>query len=82
VGFINPVSAPFCAECDRLRLASDGILYGCLFSNQGINMFELLSTDAESAVSSIKKLVDNKEYLGCSGVMKDGYLPAFSNMGG
>lgn len=30
VGFINPVSTPFCDRCDRLRLDSRGTLWGCL----------------------------------------------------
>jgi cyclic pyranopterin phosphate synthase len=32
IGFINPVSEPFCADCDRLRLTADGKLRTCLFS--------------------------------------------------
>jgi cyclic pyranopterin phosphate synthase len=32
VGFINPVSEPFCADCNRLRLTADGKLRTCLFS--------------------------------------------------
>jgi GTP 3',8-cyclase len=32
VGFVNPVSEPFCADCDRIRLTSDGKLRTCLFS--------------------------------------------------
>ncbi len=32
IGFINPVSDPFCADCDRLRLTADGKLRTCLFS--------------------------------------------------
>jgi cyclic pyranopterin phosphate synthase len=32
VGFINPVSEPFCADCDRIRLTADGKLRTCLFS--------------------------------------------------
>jgi cyclic pyranopterin phosphate synthase len=32
VGFINPVSEPFCADCNRLRLTADGGLRTCLFS--------------------------------------------------
>jgi cyclic pyranopterin phosphate synthase len=32
VGFINPVSEPFCATCDRLRLTADGQVRTCLFS--------------------------------------------------
>jgi cyclic pyranopterin phosphate synthase len=32
MGFINPVSQPFCATCDRIRLTADGHLRTCLFS--------------------------------------------------
>jgi cyclic pyranopterin phosphate synthase len=32
IGFINPVSEPFCADCDRIRITSDGRLRTCLFS--------------------------------------------------
>ncbi|MGI8507258.1 MAG: GTP 3',8-cyclase MoaA [Solirubrobacteraceae bacterium] len=32
VGFINPVSEPFCADCNRIRLTADGRLRTCLFS--------------------------------------------------
>lgn len=33
VGFIDPVSAPFCERCDRLRLTADGQFRNCLFSH-------------------------------------------------
>ena len=32
VGFVNPVTEPFCADCDRIRLTADGKLRTCLFS--------------------------------------------------
>ena len=32
IGFINPVSEPFCGDCDRIRLTADGRLRTCLFS--------------------------------------------------
>jgi len=32
LGFINPISEPFCADCDRIRLTADGKLRTCLFS--------------------------------------------------
>ena len=34
IGFINPVSEPFCADCNRIRLTSDGKLRTCLFSDR------------------------------------------------
>lgn len=32
VGFINPLTKPFCESCDRLRLTAEGQLRNCLFS--------------------------------------------------
>jgi GTP 3',8-cyclase len=32
IGFVNPVSEPFCAECNRVRLTAEGKLRTCLFS--------------------------------------------------
>ena len=32
VGVIASVTAPFCGDCDRLRLTADGQLRNCLFS--------------------------------------------------
>src|SRR3954451_9476902 len=34
IGFINPVSEPFCSSCDRIRLTADGQLRTCLFSRK------------------------------------------------
>jgi cyclic pyranopterin phosphate synthase len=32
IGFIDPVSDPFCGDCNRIRLTADGKLRTCLFS--------------------------------------------------
>jgi GTP 3',8-cyclase len=34
LGFVNPVSEPFCSTCDRIRLTADGQLRTCLFSRR------------------------------------------------
>ena len=34
IGFVNPVSEPFCTTCDRIRLTADGQLRTCLFSRR------------------------------------------------
>ena len=33
IGFINPVSEPFCNHCNRLRLTAEGKIHNCLFSS-------------------------------------------------
>ncbi len=32
IGFVDPVSQPFCADCNRIRLTAEGKLRTCLFS--------------------------------------------------
>jgi len=32
IGFINPVSQPFCSDCNRLRITAEGQVRNCLFS--------------------------------------------------
>ncbi len=32
IGFINPVTQPFCSDCNRLRLTAEGKVRNCLFS--------------------------------------------------
>jgi molybdenum cofactor biosynthesis enzyme MoaA len=42
VGFIDPVSNPFCGQCDRLRLTADGQFRNCLFSTTEWDVREVL----------------------------------------
>jgi len=42
VGFISPISYPFCKDCNRLRLTADGKLYPCLLSNSFENVKKVL----------------------------------------
>ena len=37
-GFISSVTQPFCGDCSRARLSSDGVLYTCLFAQQGTDL--------------------------------------------
>lgn len=32
IGFINPITQPFCGDCNRLRLTAEGQVRNCLFS--------------------------------------------------
>jgi cyclic pyranopterin phosphate synthase len=49
IGFINPVSEPFCGDCDRIRLTADGKLRTCLFSLGETDLREPLRTGATDA---------------------------------
>ncbi|MCH8007429.1 MAG: GTP 3',8-cyclase MoaA [Chloroflexi bacterium] len=49
VGFINPVSEPFCETCDRIRLTADGQFRTCLFSTWETDLREPLRSGASDA---------------------------------
>ncbi len=49
IGFINPVSEPFCADCNRIRLTADGKLRTCLFSLHETDLREPLRNGASDA---------------------------------
>ncbi|MCV7193475.1 GTP 3',8-cyclase MoaA [Mycolicibacterium brumae] len=42
VGVIASVTAPFCGDCDRLRLTADGQLRNCLFATGEFNLLPVL----------------------------------------
>jgi GTP 3',8-cyclase len=42
VGFISSVSQPFCGNCSRARLSSDGMFYTCLFATHGTSVRDAL----------------------------------------
>ncbi len=47
VGFINPVTEPFCGACNRLRITAEGQVRNCLFST--------VEWDARAAVAQRRK---------------------------
>src|SRR5579863_10508316 len=38
IGFISSVTQPFCGDCSRARLSSDGKFYTCLFASEGTDL--------------------------------------------
>lgn len=49
IGFISSVSQPFCRDCSRARLSSDGLLYTCLFATHGTDLRGPLRAGASDA---------------------------------
>ncbi|MBV9620229.1 MAG: GTP 3',8-cyclase MoaA [Gammaproteobacteria bacterium] len=58
VGFISSVSQPFCGDCSRARLSSDGVFYSCLFAAHGTSLRDALRGGAsdESLLALIRKV--------------------------
>lgn len=49
IGFINPVSEPFCSDCNRIRLTAEGKLRTCLFSLHETDLRSPLRAGASDA---------------------------------
>src|SRR5436309_4938821 len=49
LGFVNPVSEPFCSSCDRIRVTADGQLRTCLFSRREWDLKTPLRNGASDA---------------------------------
>jgi cyclic pyranopterin phosphate synthase len=46
IGLISSVTAPFCGECSRARLSSEGVFYTCLFAEHGTDLRSPLRSGA------------------------------------
>ncbi len=69
VGFINPVSEPFCSTCDRIRVTADGQLRTCLFASEETDLRAVLRSQAddEEVAQTFRQAIKNKElkhYIG------------------
>jgi len=69
VGFINPVSEPFCSTCDRIRLTADGQLRTCLFATEETDLRSVIRSGAadEEIAQVLRQAVWHKElkhYIG------------------
>ncbi len=63
VGFINPVSEPFCRWCDRIRLTAEGEMRTCLFAHTETDLRAVVrsSDDDEALAHAIRRAVWHKE---------------------
>ena len=71
VGFINPVTQPFCGDCNRLRLTAEGQLRNCLFSTVEWDARAVLRSGELSpaeAESRLRELI-----VACVGAKKYGH---------
>ena len=67
IGFINPVTEPFCGDCDRIRLTADGKIRNCLFARDETDVAALLRggrPDDEIALT-LREAVAAKGAGGC-----------------
>lgn len=64
LGFISPVSNPYCGDCNRMRVTSDGRIRLCLLSDQEINFRDTLRGGGthQDLVALFQKAVTHKPW--------------------
>ena len=80
IGFVNPVSEPFCSSCDRIRMTADGQLRTCLFSRREWDLKTPLrsgATDAELE-HELRWAIAHKELK--HRINEPGFVPASRSM--
>lgn len=62
IGFISSVTQPFCGDCTRARISSEGKLFTCLFAGEGHDLKELLRTGADDDMleATIREVWQNR----------------------
>ncbi|MDG6898614.1 MAG: radical SAM protein, partial [Nitrososphaerota archaeon] len=76
LGLITPMSEPFCDDCDRLRLTSDGKILSCLFDTEYYDLKPLLrgkGTEAELAQFMTEVVKKKPEGVGHMPWIKEGW---------
>ena len=63
-GIIANESAPFCHDCNRLRLDSEGKIFGCLSSNDGIDIKNLSEVEVVDALKVALKQKQALKFVG------------------
>lgn len=78
IGFIDPVSNPFCSQCNRLRLTADGKFRNCLFGQEEWDVKCVMeNAEDDDREESIYQLVRNCviEKHHSHGISKTGFQP-------
>jgi GTP 3',8-cyclase len=61
IGIITPISGHFCDSCNRIRVTAAGLVRGCLFAEQGVDLKPLLaSADPGLLRETVRRIVTEK----------------------
>ncbi len=75
VGIIRSVTAPFCGQCNRLRVTADGSVRNCLFAKSETPLRELIRGGAsdDELIAQIQECVAGKS--AAHGIDQEGFEP-------
>jgi GTP 3',8-cyclase len=85
LSFISAVSRSFCAQCNRLRVTSDGEIFGCLFQDQKADLKEYLrcNLDISEIAEHIAKIINRPGFRREPGEISiTDYKPSMQAVGG
>ncbi len=79
LGFISPISNPYCGDCNRMRVTADGRIRLCLLKDDEINFRNTLRGGGTHAdlVALFEKAVRNKPW---GNDLEDGIFPQIRTM--
>src|ERR1019366_6412283 len=55
VGFISPVSEPYCGTCNRMRLTADGKFHLCLLNDDELDVRSALRTKSGDVIADVAR---------------------------
>ncbi|MGC8677715.1 MAG: GTP 3',8-cyclase MoaA [Hydrogenobaculum sp.] len=73
VGFISPISSPFCDGCSKLRLTPEGTIMYCLRTNSGINIKKLIREEGIEAFRKIMPDIITQKNLSNEYIINNNY---------
>jgi cyclic pyranopterin phosphate synthase len=78
VGFISPVSEPYCDDCNRLRLTADGKIRLCLLTDHELDFRKALHEEGPEALHSLFERAVTAKPVGHQ--LRRGIYPAHRGM--
>jgi cyclic pyranopterin phosphate synthase len=57
VGFISPVSEPYCGTCNRMRLTADGKFHLCLLNDDELDVRKALRSNSSDVIGDVARIL-------------------------
>src|SRR5277367_5521237 len=57
VGFISPVSEPYCGTCNRMRLTADGKFHLCLLNDDELDVRKALRSNSSDTLAEVAQIL-------------------------
>ncbi len=58
IGFISPVSEPYCGTCNRMRLTADGKFHLCLLNDNELDVRRALRSPGRDALGEVARILE------------------------